>query len=231
MYKKVITIISIIILATTPIIVSAEHPASQNYSLQQPRVVISIGKTSSDSYTLNDVVVGSIFGGKAESESYSLTFYPYKGSFHDVIVLPLVLSWRDLTPGQTTINLSNKILVTNAGDVNTTYHLHVEDASNPNSWHAGIENGEDYYSMRAIFTDEAVESVTEADFGQDDTVLESANGSTIYVFASDISSGNGYNVPPKTKRALWLKFTAPDIDRSQQSQHNLFLTIEAKEVN
>ncbi|MBL7069620.1 MAG: hypothetical protein ISS34_07165 [Candidatus Omnitrophica bacterium] len=230
MYIRRIFVITTVVSLISSVVL-AEYPASQNYSLKQPKIVISIGESASAGYSVTEVIIGRSFGGSAASPSYSLTFYPYKMSLMDIIVVPLDLSWEDIIPGQTIINLNNKILVTNAGDVNTTYWLRVEDAPDPNLWHAGIENGEDYYSMRAIFTDEAVESVTEADFGQDDTVLESANGSTIYVFASDISSENGYNVPPNKKRALWLKFTAPYIDRSQQSQHNLFLTIEAKEVN
>ena len=71
MHKITLLIVIIAILVVSSL-TYAQTCTSPNYSILNPRIVISGGKASSLSYCLSFVTVGSVLGGVATSAGYSL---------------------------------------------------------------------------------------------------------------------------------------------------------------
>ncbi len=66
------TLIAILALLLTGSLVIAQTHTSTNYTLSNPKFIVSGGKAASYSYSLNNVTIGKVFSGKAKSLNYSL---------------------------------------------------------------------------------------------------------------------------------------------------------------
>lgn len=66
-----IFIVAIVIFLSSYIVVAQDY-TSPNYTLTKARIVASSGKANSPTFSLNNVRIGNILGGKAESANYSL---------------------------------------------------------------------------------------------------------------------------------------------------------------
>lgn len=233
MHRGKIIIILIVIAVFSPV-VFAQMYTSSNYTLSNPRIAISASKADSSNYSLRRVIIGNIFGGQAQSSDYVLKIYCVINASIKVSPLDWILS--EVLPGETKINSNSaKIILKNVGSVKVTYGIRVTDASG--TWEASdVEDGNDLnkYSISAAITGTDLTDLGPDYFnesGNEDLVLEGPQVSTSSKFATTLSASNGVNVMPGEERALWLKFNAPKVDTSQEGQHNIWLIIEAKEVN
>jgi len=227
--KRVFVIAAVISLINSGIF--AEPPASGDYTLKQPRIVVSVGETVSINYILDNAIIGGVFGGKAESANYSLQTYFLPGPA--IYVCPLNWKLSGIDPGESTIASSaDRIIVKNTGGVKTSFSLSVIDVSG--AWEASdTPDGNDInkFILSGIFTDKGIESVSDIYFneaGTEDLILCNSQLSTDTKFASALCRENGASVSPGEERALWLKFTAPRIDTTNEESHNLWLILEVK---
>jgi len=205
---------------------------SQNYTLCSPRIIVSGGGATSDSYSLSKVTIGGIFGGEAQSQSYTLR----AGLIAKPSVSIYPLNWllEGIGPGESRITAGERIIVRNNGNARTSYRLRVIDTAgtwSPSGQAGG--NNLNQFILSAIFTDMNTAGISDTHFnesGSEDIVSESYRLSTDTDFATTSSAKNGVGTNPGEGRALYLKFTAPQVDTTQVSEHSIWLIIEAKEV-
>ena len=229
--KILITIVLVMIFSSA---VFAQTYTSPSYSLTEAKIAVSNISADSSSYSLRRVIIGNVFGGKAQSADYVLKIYCAINTSINVSPMDWMLS--EISPGEIRINDENtKIILKNVGDEKVSYGLRIVDASG--TWEAsGIDNTEEINrcSISAAVTDTGVAGLDETYFNEsesEDLILEEMQFSTSTKFATTLSASNGVNIMPGEERALWLKFNAPQVDTSQEGEHNLWLIIEAKEVN
>ncbi len=236
MYIKRIIIISILILIYTSI-VFAQTLTSNNYSILNPRTASFQSKSSSSNYILNNVIIGNVTGGSAESANFVLQTYLFQRRFStDILSISLnPTSWllSSVTPGQSKITLPNeKITVVNDGTIKASYSLQVIDERG--TWQAASAldgNILNRYLMSGIFTDVGITEVDDTYFnelGDEDLILESTpQTSTAVKFGTISSAKTGVGVLSGEERTLWLKFTAPQADTTQQ-EHDIWVIVGAE---
>ena len=229
--KILITIVLVMIFSSA---VFAQTYTSPNYSLTEAKIAVSNAGANSSSYSLRRVIIGNVFGGKAQSADYVLKIYCVINA--SIKVSPMDWMLSNIFPGEIKINDENtKIILKNVGDVKVSYGLRIVDASG--TWEASdIDNTDEVnkYSISAAITDTEITNLDETYFnesGSEDLILEDLQLSTSSKFATTLSASSGVNIMPSEERTLWLKFNAPKVDTSQEGEHNLWLIIEAKEVN
>ena len=226
--KKIYYILLILGVYTTNLYASS--PSDGQHTLYGARIIPSGGSAGSLNYLIEDVNIGGIFGGTAESQNYSLRAGLFLSEDFKPILAILVEpdNWHldTVKVGEPYINLGNEITVTNVGNVITTLGLRVTDTTGK-KWEAGTSPGDvglNRYVISGIFTGMDVMSVGGDDFGSEDIIPE-------FDF---VLSENGAGVMPDDARKLWLKFEAPTADCPEDVesylehiQHNLCVEIEA----
>ncbi len=233
MRKKILVII--IALLRLSSLAFAETNRSQNFTLKEPGIVISVGSADSDSYSIRGAIAGEPFGGSAESAAFTLNTY-ISSARANIAACPLDWAPMTLDPGESIVTgATDRIIVNNTGDVKLLFKLCALDASG--SWipsETANVNDINKFAISAIFTAPGVTDIEDTDFnesGNDDIIMDEFRESNETRFAAISSPANGRGVMPGEERALWIKFQAPMIDTTQDSQHNLWLIVEAKEVN
>ena len=212
----------------------AETNRSRNFTLKEPGIVISAGNADSDSYSVKGAIAGEPFGGSAESAAFTLNTY-IASAKANIAACPLDWAPVTLGPGESVVTgAADRIIVNNTGDVKLLFRLRALDASG--TWvPSETANGNDInkFAISGVFTDTAVTDIGDVDFnesGDDDIILDEFREAGDTRFAAISSPANGRGVMPGEERALWIKFRAPIIDTTHDSQHNLWLILEAKEV-
>ncbi|MCK5306422.1 MAG: hypothetical protein KAJ66_04745 [Candidatus Omnitrophica bacterium] len=100
-------IIAVSLLISTSSAFAQTH-TSTNYTLTNPRIVLSGGKAASTNYSLTNVEVGSLTSGKAESPNYTLEAYPLNRRYDDSTppLTPIVIDEGDQTASLTQLYAS-----------------------------------------------------------------------------------------------------------------------------
>ena len=211
----------------------AQRHASPNYYLENAGIAASSGRAASAGYSLIDAVVGNITGGSASSPGYILRIYSVRGGETSIYLCPLDWVVDGIKPGDSMITgPDKKIAIENDSSAAIKLSLRVVDPAN--TWIPSLTPGSkepNHYELSAILMDMSLVDVTQADFnesGAEDMVSADFTPATEARFAASKSNANGARIRPKEKRALWFKFTAPSIDTTQETKHNLWLIIEAK---
>jgi len=117
-----------------------------------------------------------------------------------------------------TMDQSNKITVTNDGDLPQTYELKLID---PPGWVSSVSSGIETYVLSGIFC-KITDTPLSSHFNQmpeaEDVITTQPKRATQVVFASSQSSANGTNVLPGENRALYLQFKAPAVTSKKDQQ-------------
>lgn len=230
--KKIIIILATILISTS--IALAQLYTSSNYTISSTKIIVSAGRANSASYTLNNIEIGNIISGKAQSANYTLQAgYFLTPSTIAISVIPQDWPLNTVKTSTSNINNTNKIIVKNEGDLKITYSLQVIDVTNSQEtspWSSGNTISENKYVMSAVFTDSNAADIDVSDFASEDILLEGPQQSTNTKFAIPSSSKNGVGVMSGEERALWLKFDAPaaDVTQDQHKQHTIRVFISAE---
>ena len=217
MYKKIIIIVCLITLISSTSLF-AESLQSNAYVLKNPSISAAGGDADSASFSLNNVALG-VFGGKVGSANYIL----HAGFINcasntsklSIELAPDACSLENIPAGQSA--QIQKIVVKNIGNINiSSLGLQaIDSTSTPWTLSETPDNNElNNFVMHAAFTETNINEVDDSVFTQ---MLAKA--------------GDGLAIAPGKAKALWLKFTAPRVDTTGESQHDLWLVINAKEVN
>jgi len=193
--------------------------------------------SSSNNYILSNIVIGNVTGGSAESPNFFLQTYLFQERLStDILSISLnPTSWplASVPPNQSKITSSaEKITVVNDGTIKASYSLQVMDAQG--TWQAASTldgNILNKYLMSGIFTDIGIAGVDDTYFnelGDEDLIFESTpQTSTTVKFGTMSSAKTGVGVLPGEERALWLKFTAPQADTTQE-EHDIWVIVGAE---